>query len=128
MQRIVKILIVASFTLPFGFSPLVLIAGFDAYYSVLLTMSFSAFIPLVFVLYMYDTILCMGGFKKYEKPLLRQMLVASGFIIVGGAILWFSHTSIVNADLALKDRGLIFVLSFMLFGAVLNNVADQKLA
>lgn len=128
MQRIIKILIVASFTLPFGFSPLVLIAGFDAYYSVLLTMSFSAFIPLAFVLYMYDTVLCMGGFKKYEKPLWRQMLVASGFIILVGTVLWFSHISIISNDLALKDRGLIFVLSFMLFGAVLNNVADQKIA
>lgn len=127
MQRIIKILIVASCTLPLGFSPLILMTGFDAYTSVLTSMSFTMFIPLAFVLYMYDTVLCMGGFKRNKDAFWTQMAVAVGFIVLVGAIVWFSKVSLVASDIDFKDRGLIFVLSFMLFGAVLNNVADKRL-
>lgn len=127
MQRIIKILIVASCTLPLGFSPLILMIGFDAYMSVLTTMSFTVFIPLAFVLYMYDTVLCMGGFKRKQDAFWSQMIVALAFIVLVGAIVWFSRVSVVASDIAFKDRGLMFVISFMLFGAVLNNVADKRL-
>jgi hypothetical protein len=101
--------------------------GFDAYMSVLTTMSFTVFIPLAFVLYMYDTVLCMGGFKRKQDAFWSQMIVALAFIILVGAIVWFSRVSVVASDIAFKDRGLMFVFSFMLFGAVLNNVADKRL-
>ncbi|WP_299465617.1 hypothetical protein [uncultured Microscilla sp.] len=127
MQRIIKILIVASCTLPLGFSPLILMIGFDAYISVLTTMSFTVFIPLAFVLYMYDTVLCMGGFKRKQEAFWLQMAVAVAFILLVGVIVWFSQVSVITSDIDFKDRGLIFVLSFMLFGAVLNNVADKRL-
>lgn len=128
MQRIIKVLIVTSFTLPFGFSPLVFTHGVDTYFSILLTMSFAAFLPTSFVFYMYDTVLCMSGLKKGGNQLWKQMIVALGFILLVGTVLWLSHTRLGRGDLAMKDGGLVFVLSFMLFGAILNNVADQKLS
>ncbi|OJJ22031.1 hypothetical protein BKI52_08310 [marine bacterium AO1-C] len=127
MKRAVKILIVSSFTIPLGFVPLLFMYGWDLYLEVLLSMSFAAFIPTAFVLYMFETVVCMSGLKKGEYHLARQMLLAVGFVALLLLILWGSKTRIKIDEVALEYSGYIFVFSFMLFGAVVNNVLDTRL-
>ena len=127
MKRAIKILIVSSFTIPLGFTPLWFMYGWDVYLEVLLSMSFAAFIPTAFVLYMFETVVCMSGLKKGEYHLIRQMLLAAGFVALIVLILWGSGTKIKIDEVVLQYGGRIFVFSFMLFGALVNNVLDKKL-
>jgi len=126
MKRAAKILIVSSFTIPLGFVPVLFMYGWDTYLEVLLSMSFAAFIPTAFVLYMFETVVCMTGLKKGEHHLIRQMALAVGFIGLLLLVLWGSQTRIKINELTLEYSGYIFVFSFMLFGAIVNNVLDKK--
>ncbi len=127
MKRAVKILIVSSFTIPLGFVPLLFMYGWDTYIQVLLSMSFAAFVPTAFVLYMFETVVCMTGLKKGEYHLIHQMLLAVGFVGLLLLALWGSQTRIKINQLTLEYSGYIFVFSFMLFGAVVNNVMNKKM-